>query len=262
MFIKQQIDVAKKVAILTLNRPERLNAMTPEMAEELCAVLKKLNSRVKIRSIIISGEGKAFCAGSDLNARLANSTAQTSQGSDPYLLLIRKMNGLVEGHAKPVIAAMNGHAIGAGLELALACDMRIVAKSAKIGLTEVKVGAIAGGGGSQRLPRLIGMGNALELLLTGDRINGERAEAIGLVNRAVDDGKVMESALDLAGMIASNAPLSLKAVKQSVRRGIALCLEDALDVEMQLAGMIALTQDRAEGMKAFLEKRKPVFVGK
>ncbi len=262
MFVNQTFDTESHVAILKLNRPDRLNSLTPEMVTEMCMALEEVSHRSDLYSLIISGEGKAFCAGSDLSVRLQNKLIPSGLDGDPYLLLVRKMNGLIENLPKPVIAAINGHAIGAGLELALACDLRVAAKSAKIGLTEAKVGAIPGGGGTQRLPRLIGMGFAFEMLFTGDRIDGERAEQIGLVNRAVDMEIVMDTALELAKLIACNAPLSLQAIKQAVRKGVMLDLEQALDLEMRYANQISHTEDRAEGMRAFLEKRKAVFTGK
>jgi enoyl-CoA hydratase len=167
----------------------------------------------------------------------------------------------IEQLSKPVIAAVNGHAVGGGLEISLACDIRIASKTAKLGLTEAKVGAIAGGGGTQRLPRLIGAGLALEMLFTGAPVSGERAEQIGLVNYAVDAPDVLQTAIDLASRIAQNAPLSLNAYKQLVHKGTEMDIEQALDLEMSYANEIARSEDRAEGMKAFLEKRKPEFKG-
>lgn len=261
MYIIKEYHKESRIAVLRLNRPEQLNTITPEMVNEAYDALRETDENKDISVVVITGEGKAFCAGSDLNARLKNASVQTDTGEDTYLIKTRQMISMIENLSKPVIAAVNGHAVGGGLEIALACDIRIVSKTAKLGLTEAKVGAIAGGGGTQRLPRLIGTGLALEMLFTGGTISGERAEQIGLANCAVDGDIVLQTALDLAARIAQNAPLSLKACKQLVYKGMDMDIEKALDLEMAYANKIGRSEDRAEGMKAFLEKRKPKFKG-
>ncbi len=262
MYILKEYIEESRTAVLKLNRPEQLNTLTPEMIDEAYAALQEIDRDGAVSVLIITGEGKAFCAGSDLNARLKNAAAATESESDPYLVQVRRMISMIENLSKPVIAAVNGHAVGGGLELSLACDIRIASKTAKLGLTEAKVGAIAAGGGTQRLPRLIGAGLALEMLFTGETISGEKAERIGLVNYAVEADAVLQTAVDLAARIAQNAPLSLNAYKQLVHKGGDMDIERALDLEMAYANEIARSEDRAEGMQAFLEKRKPAFKGR
>ncbi len=251
MYILKEYDEKNRIFTLKMNRPQQLNTLTPEMVQEFYDALDNADADKTVSAVIITGEGKAFCAGSDLNARLKNAAAQPVQQDDPYLIQVRGMIGKIERLKKPVIAAVNGHAVGGGLEIALACDIRIASKTAKLGLTEAKVGAIAGGGGTQRLPRLIGAGLALEMLFTGEPGSGERAEQIGLVNYAVDAQDVLQAATDLASRIARNAPLSLNAYKQLVHKGCEMDIEQALDLEMSYANIIARSEDRAEGMKAF-----------
>jgi enoyl-CoA hydratase/carnithine racemase len=259
--VTQVFDSARDTIIFGLNRPEKLNALTYEMIKKLSGCISDASADDRIRCIVITGEGRAFCAGSDLGARLTGGHRQGSVKGDAYLLALRELNREISDVRTPVIAAVNGHAIGGGLEIALACDIRIVAKSAKLGLGEVKVGAMAGGGGTQRLPRIIGMGRALEMMFTGEPVTGERAAQIGLANRAVDEKEVLNCSLDLAAIIAKNAPLSLEAIKRACYKGIDLGIESALDVELFYADKIAKTSDRDEGMRAFIEKRPPCFRG-
>ena len=261
MLIHQDFDAVRKTAVIKLNRPEKLNALTFDLAQELVNALDAIEKNSAVRCVIITGEGKAFCAGSDLAARLSQDLPIEGVEGDPYLRALRRMNKRITDLPVPVIAAINGHAIGGGLELALACDIRVASQSAKLGLGEVKVGAMAGGGGTQRLPRLVGMGNALEMMFTGEPINGIRAAEIGLVNVAVPAQEVLNYSLSMAEKISNNAPLSLAAVKKAAYKGEDLPLESGLDTELFYAEIIAKTQDRAEGMRAFLEKRPPSFVG-
>lgn len=262
MPIKLHINEKAHVAEITLNRPEKMNSLTMEVIKKLYQYLDDLEKDDRVRVIILTGEGKAFCAGSDLNDRLSFTVQGDLPGTDAYLLEVRKSVNKLESLSKPVIAALNGHTIGGGLELALACDIRIAAEKAKLGLTEVKVGAIAAAGGTQRLTRLVGLGQALELVMSGELIDGIEAKRIGLVNRAVATEVVMQTARDLAQTIAQRAPLAARMAKLAVKKGAEMRLEDALDLESQYAYLLSKTEDRAEGMKAFLEKREAVFKGK
>ncbi len=177
-------------------------------------------------------------------------------------MAVRASVNKIEKLAKPVIAALNGHAIGGGLEVALACDMRIASERAKFGLTEVKVGTIAAAGGTQRLPRLIGVGLAMEIILSGELIEANEALRIGLVNTVVPAEQVLDAAWALAEKIAKRAPLAVRLAKAAVLKGMEMNMENALDLEASYSQLLSTTADRAEGMNAFLEKRDPVFTGK
>lgn len=262
MSISMHIDEQTHIAEIRLNRPEKLNALTMEIILLLRQFLDEAEKDERVRVVILTGAGKAFCTGSDLNDRLNHTAPGPLPGTDAYLLAVRASVNKLEALSKPVIAALNGHAVGGGLELALACDIRIASEKAKLGLTEVKVGAIAAAGGTQRLPRLIGIGPALEIVLSGELIEGAEAQRIGLVNRAVPPEQVMEVARTLAGKIAERAPLAVRMAKAAVRKGVEMRLSDALDLEAHYAYLLSKTEDRAEGMTAFLEKRPPVFTGK
>ena len=262
MPISLNIDGQTHIAEITLNRPEKMNSLTMEVIKRLSHYLGEIEHDSRVRTVILTGAGKAFCAGSDLNDRLNHTADGPLPGTDAYLLEVRKSVNRLDVLTKPVIAALNGHAIGGGLELALACDIRIVAEKAKLGLTEVKVGAIAAAGGTQRLTRLVGLGQAMELVLSGDLIDGHEAMRIGLVNKAVSAEMVMPTARALAKVIAQRAPLAVRMAKIAVKKGLEMRLDDALDVEAQSAYLLSKTSDRAEGMKAFLEKRDPIFYGK
>ena len=262
MPIKLHIDEQNKVAEITLNRPDKMNSLNFEMIKLISGHVDALATNDRVEVIILTGTGKAFCAGSDLNDRLKHQMPGPLPGSDAYLIAVRNTMDTLEASIKPVIAALNGHTIGGGLELALASDIRIASETAKIGLTEIKVGAIAGAGGTQRLTRLVGIGNAMEMVLSGELIDGKEAQRIGLVNKAVPQEEVMEVARKLARTIASRAPLAIRMGKIAVLKGREMRLDDALGLEGHYAYMLSKTEDRAEGMQAFLEKRDPVFKGK
>ncbi len=262
MCVKKEILENEHIALVKLNRPDRLNTLTSSMVQQLYETFEEIENNPSILVMIITGEGRAFCAGSDLKDRVKKPADYGDAKQDDYLIGIRKMNSALENMTKVTIAALNGHTIGAGLEISLCCDIRIASLSGKIGLPEAKVGAIAGGGGTQRLPRLVGIAKALEMLYTGAKINADEAEKIGLVNYAVESEEVLPKALDIANTIAQNAPLSLKAYKRVVREGMKLSLEEGLDMEMEYANKLAESEDRKEGMLAFLEKRRPNFSGK
>ncbi len=255
-----QVDVTDHVATIVLNRPEAMNAIDPEMKDELFKIWDRIRDDDDIWVAILTGAGeKAFCAGADLKKTLPGSETFAQQ------YLNRPGGGALAASLdmdKPLIAAVNGYAMGGGMELALACDIRVASTNALFALTEVRVGSLPGSGGTQRLPRAIGMSNAMLMLLTGDRIDANEAYRIGLVSRVVPPSELMASAREIATRIASNAPLSVRAVKRLVRRGMDMPIAHALDFERQAFGLLFNTDDRIEGRKAFAEKRKPNYKGR
>ena len=245
------------IRILTLNRPERLNAINHRMAGELEDALGRIEEDEAARCIILTGAGRAFCAGADIKESMA--------GPAPKALPIRKRYTFfnrLEDVEKPVIAAINGVCIGGGLEFALCCDFRIAAEEARMGLGEVKLGVIPAAGGTARLPRLIGPGKAKEMMYFGNPIDGVEAYRIGLVNRVVPSGAVMSEARNWAVELAERPPLSLKMLKFCVNLGMQMDLLGAIQYETQCATVLAASEDIQEGTRAFLEKRKPVFKGR
>ncbi len=247
------------IAIVTFNRPKVLNALNHVTMEELSAVLDELADESDIRCIILTGAGeKAFVAGADINelraiASVADGAAFAAKGQ---ALLFK-----VENFDKPVIAAINGYALGGGCELAMACDIRVAADSARLGQTEINLGIIPGWGGTQRLPRLVGKGRAKWLILTGDMISAQEALRIGLVDFVVGADMLMETAKELAHKIASKAPLALAWAKRSINVGAETDLVTACAYEASQFGLVCGTEDRLEGTSAFLEKRPPQFRG-
>jgi E-phenylitaconyl-CoA hydratase len=247
------------IATITLNRPEAMNAIDPDTNAELIAAWARVRGDRDIRVAIVTGAGeRAFCAGADLKKTMPppESFAElTFHGGDQ-----RRWLDAMETD-KPVICAVNGLALGGGLEMALACDIRIAAEGASFGLTEVRIGSIPGAGGTQRLPRIVGMTNAMLMLLTADRIDAAEALRIGLVSRVVAPGALMDEARAIAGRIAANAPLAVCAVKSLARRGMEMPLQEAIHQERLVWGVLRDTKDRIEGRLAFQQKRKPVYRG-
>ncbi|MFO7983631.1 MAG: enoyl-CoA hydratase-related protein [Desulfuromonadales bacterium] len=246
------------VATLTINRPKALNALNSETLHELDRAFAELESDSEIRAVILTGAGeKAFVAGGDISAM---------QSCDPVAaremaLLAQSVFDRIERSPKPVIAAINGFALGGGCELALCCDLRIAGESAKLAQPEINLGIIPGWAGTQRLPRLIGKGRALELLLTGDMITAKEAERIGLVNHVTTDGELLQEALQLARKISGKPPVALKLIKEAVHQGEEMDLARANALEAEKFGLCFATEDQKEGMAAFLEKRSPKFRG-
>lgn len=250
--------VAENIAVITINRPKFLNALNTEVLKELSAAIDITAADSAVRAVIVTGAGeKAFVAGADI-AEMQNK--DVLEGRE-FSSLGNKIFSKLENLTKPVIAAVNGFALGGGCELAMACDIRIAGDKAKFGQPEVGLGIMTGFGGSQRLARLIGAGRAKELLFTGEMINAERAYEIGLVNRVVDSTEVLEEAKKMAQMIASKAPLGVSFTKKAVNEGLNLDLERALSLEAELFGSLFSTKDQTVGMTAFLEKRQAVFSG-
>lgn len=251
--------VENGVATLCLNRPEALNAIDPETQREIIDAYAEVNRRDDINVLIITGAGdRSFCTGMDLKKTMPpkESFASLSFGAGDNASVGKRETD------KPVICAINGFALGGGLEFALSCDIRICSDNASFGLTEARVGSIPGGGGTQRLPRVVGLTNAMHMLLTGDRIDAAEALRIGLVSRVVPRENLMEEALAIATRIAGNAPLAVRAIKKLVKTGIDLPLRAAMDHERYAFGLLRDTEDRIEGRKAFAEKRAPVYKGR
>jgi E-phenylitaconyl-CoA hydratase len=253
-----QVESAEGIVTITINRPEARNALLPETAREIEARLIAFDENEDERVAILTGAGdRAFCAGADLrNARKPAPPAVTA--------LDRRDASLVKdpGITKPIIAAINGYALGGGCELALICDIRIASRNASFALPEVQIGSLPGSGGTQRLMRLIPPAYAIHMALTGERISAEEAFRIGLVTRLVEPDELLPTAMDIARRIAANAPLSVKAVKRVMAQGRNVPLAEALQLERLYFTLLRDTEDRAEGRAAFAEKRKPNFKGR
>ncbi len=253
-----QISVEDGVAILTINRPSKLNALDNDTLDELSEAVSECYVEEEIGVLILTGAGtKSFVAGADISMLAEQGVVDGRMNS----LLGHDCMSLVEEGPKPVIAAVNGFALGGGLELALACDFRYASQNAVFGLPEVGLGIIPGYGGTQRLPRLVGTGVALEMILTGGKIDADEALRIGLVNRVLPQEELLGAATKTAQKILRNGPIAVQMAKEAVRRGTQMPLADGASLEADLFGMISSTEDMKEGMKAFLEKRKPEFRG-
>ena len=244
------------VCIITLNRPDRLNAINYQLATDLDKVLTEIEEDDEARTVILTGAGRGFCAGADIKD-MADPNAKPLPIGKRYTFFNK-----LEDLEKPVIAAINGPCNGGGLEIALCCDFRIASEAANLGLGEVKLGVIPAGGGTARLPRLIGPGRAKEFLYFGNRIDGKEAYDIGLVNRVVTPDELMPEAKRWAAELAERPPLSLKMLKYCVNLGMQMDLLGAIDYEGRCAAVLRNTEDHKEGVTAFVEKRKPVFKGK
>jgi 3-hydroxyacyl-CoA dehydrogenase len=250
--------IEEPLAWIFLNRPERLNALNLEMVKELSQVLDELELNERIRVLIITGMGRAFCAGADVTG---------FQGLTPFLaaILSRRFQELfnkIDFYTKPIIAALNGYTLGGGLEMAMACDFRIASEQAELGQPEINLGLIPGAGGTQRLSRLIGEGKAKELIYTGERIPAKEALNFGLVNKVVSHDELLNEARRFALKIAEKSPLSLLAAKYSIKFGLESNIWSGMALESSLFGLLFSTEDFIEGVSAFLEKRKPKFKGK
>ncbi len=252
------LEVADRIATLTINRPDKLNALNNATLGELSNAVDEIRIREDIGGAIITGAGRAFVAGADVR-ELAGQTpvvgkARARGGQDVF----RR----IETCSKPVIAAVNGFALGGGCELAMACHIRIASDQAKFGQPEVKLGLCPGYGGTQRLPRLVGKGRALQLLLTGDTIDANEAFRIGLVNQVVHAAELMNAAQKMMRQILANAPLAVALCIEAADRGLEMSLDEGLLLEANHFGLLAASEDIREGTAAFLEKRSPSFKGK
>jgi enoyl-CoA hydratase/carnithine racemase len=252
-------DVHEGIATITLNRPQAMNARSVRMQVELLAAYTAVYQDPAVRVVILTGAGdRAFCAGRDLKEvaavpSLVEDRRRRAEPRDTEVL------GRLD---KPTVAAINGYALGGGLEMALACDIRIAAEGAQLGLTEVRRGQIPGSGGTQRLPRLIGRGPAMELLLTGAMIDAEHAQRLGIVSRVVPRAELAATAEELARTIAARAPIAVRYVKEAVNKGLDLSLAQGLQLEADLSILLQTTEDYLEGARAFVEKREPDFQGR
>ena len=246
------------VAVVTVNRPKVLNALNVATLDELAATMRQLQRDDTVRCVIVTGAGeKSFIAGADIHEL----SALTPAAGREHARAGQAVFDLVEQLGKPVIAAINGYALGGGCELAMACTLRLAADTARLGQPEINLGLIPGFGGTQRLARLIGAGRALELLLTGEPIGAAEAYRLGLVNRVVPAADLMVETRQLAATIAAKAPLAVRYILDAVRCGVQLPLSEAQALEATLFGLAASTADMREGTRAFLEKRPPEFRG-
>ncbi len=252
-------EVQEGISILTLNRPEVMNAFNFELLRALNEAINTLRFNTDIRVIIITGAGeKAFSAGADLKERRTLSDIQVKE----YIYTIRNLFTSIEQLNKPVIAAVNGIALGGGTELALACDIRIVSTNATMGQTETRLAIIPGAGGTQRLPRLVGKGKAKELIFTGRRIGAEEALNIGLANKICEPDQLMEECRQMAAMSCEAGPIAVEQAKYAINYGLETDLHTGLAIESNAYWVTIPTEDRLEALAAFREKRKPVFKGK
>ncbi|MEM2869244.1 MAG: enoyl-CoA hydratase-related protein [Thermoplasmata archaeon] len=259
--VYENIVVSKEdgIGILTINRPKSLNALNTATLRELAAALEELERDEGVRVIIITGAGdRAFVAGADISEMSGFGPME----AEAFASLGQQVMMKIQRWPKPVIAAINGFALGGGCELALACDIRIASEKARFGQPEVKLGVPPGFGGTQRLARLIGPGKAKEWILSGDMYDAAEALRIGLVERVVSPDRLMEEARKLAATIASRGQIAVKLAKLCIDRGLDMDLESGCALEKQSFSLCFSTQDRVEGMKAFLEKREPKFIGR
>jgi len=247
------------IAVLTLNRPEVMNSFNFALLNSLKEQVDALKFNTNVRVVIITGAGrKAFCAGADLKERTTFDELQVKE----FIFTIRNLFTSIEHLNKPVIAAINGVALGGGTELALACDIRIAAMNASMGLTETRLAIIPGAGGTQRLPRLIGRGKAKELIFTGRRVDAREALQIGLVNQIYDPESLLTECQKMAAMICETGPIAIEQAKYAINYGLETDLHTGLGIESNAYWVTIPTEDRLEGLAAFQAKRKPVYKGK
>ena len=253
------LERADGIAVVTVNRPKVLNALNAQTLDELRRTVLALRSDESVRCIILTGAGeKAFVAGADINELAVQSPVSGRE----HALAGQHVLNLIENLGKPVIAAINGYALGGGCELAMACTLRVAADSARLGQPEINLGIIPGYAGTQRLARLVGRGRALEVLLTGDQLPAGEAHRIGLVDRVVPAAELMAEARKLAGILAAKAPVAVRYILEAVGKGLQMPFAEAQVYEATLFGLVASTEDMREGTRAFLEKRRPAFKGR
>jgi len=248
----------ERVAIITINRPEKRNALNIKTREEGAALIEELRGNDSVGVVVITGAGdKAFIAGADI-AEFAGRTAMMQRD----VMVSRSLFNAIDSFPKPVIAMINGYCLGGGCDLALACDIRIASENASFGQPEINLGIIPGGGGTQRLTRLVGEGKAMEMILTGEIIDAKTAHAIGLVNHVVPLDQLEAKTMEIASRIAEKSPIALSLAKEAVKIASRSNLDEGLRREVDLFALCFSTEDKDEGVAAFLEKRKPAWKGK
>jgi enoyl-CoA hydratase len=254
-----KVEKKNRIAYVTIDRPKVLNALNMATMEELRQVFTDLRDDKETRVVILTGGGeKAFVAGADINELAKNDPVQAKA----YTHRGQAVLDLIENLGKPVIACINGFALGGGCEIAMACTMRLASENAKLGQPEVKLGIIPGYGGTQRLARLVGTGLAMQMVLTGEMISAREAHRIGLVNEVLPTAQLMARAEEIAGKIIGMAPLAIQYCMEAVNQGMNMTLQEGLFLEATLFGICCATEDKKEGTTAFLEKRTPNFQGK
>jgi enoyl-CoA hydratase/carnithine racemase len=246
-------------AIVRFNRPDKRNALSGELLTELADCLSALDEDPQVRGVVLTGDERAFSAGADLGGAVE---ARSPRATDRLLAHFTRANEVIESMTKPVVAAINGYCLTGGLEVALACDVRVAGEDATFGITSARIGSVAGAGGTQRLPRAVGEQWARHLLFGCELIDAATALRIGLVLEVVDPAAVLDRAVELVARYAEQAPLSVWYAKKAVNVGMQMDLGDALKFERELTTVLWTTEDRIEGMNAFLEKRKAVFKGR
>lgn len=252
------VSQSESATVILLNRPARRNAISLLMMSEIIAALDEAVRDPSVRAIVITGGSECFSAGADLTEALQVRSVTAAMA---YLKNLRRLNERIETLDKPVIAAIEGFCMTGGLELALACDLRVAGEGASFAITSARIGTVAGAGATQRLPRIVGKANALEMLFAAEPIGSAEAFRIGLINRETERGGALKRALAMAGTYAERAPLSLALLKRAVHRGLQMDIESGLELETFLVASIYTTDDKQEGISAFLEKRKPQFRG-
>ncbi len=247
-----------RVAILTITRPEKLNALSQQVRDEMLEHLATLENDDSVGCLVVTGSGdKAFVAGADISEFEGRSPMDQR-----HAMRFPRLYDVMATYPKPVIAMINGFCLGGGCEMSMSCDMRIASDRARFGQPEIKLGLIPGGGGTQRLPRLVGMGQAMRLILSGDMIKAPEAKEIGLVDMVIPHDELRTQTLELAQRIASMSPLTLKVAKQSLRASERLAIEEGILYERDLFCLCFSTDDMKEGVSAFLEKRAPEWTGR
>jgi enoyl-CoA hydratase len=246
------------IAYVTVNRPKVLNALSKQTWADMRTAFEAARDDSEVRGVILTGAGKAFIAGADIS-ELAKVSAFEAEQSSRFG---QEVLDVIENLGKPVVAAINGFALGGGCETAMACTIRIAVESAKFGQPEVKLGLIPGGGGTQRLPRLVGKGRALQLILSGGMISAEEAYRIGLINAVVPPADLIPHAEEILKEISANAPIAVKFALEATNKGMETSQDEGLRLEASYFGLCAATEDKGEGTKAFLEKRAPQFHGR
>lgn len=246
---------AERVATVTLNRPQALNSLSPQLCREAKQALEQAAADDEVRVVIITGGERVFCAGADIKALQELGIVGAATAVVDFI-------NWVEGYEKPTLAAVSGYAYGGGCELAMVCDLRVASATARFGVPEIKIGLFAGAGGTQRLPRLIGVTKAKEMNFTGDPIDVQEAYRLGLVNKVVPVESLMTETQKLAQLIAERAPLSVKVVKKNINVGMQMDIVSAMEYDRRGMFILAASEDAKEGIKAFIEKRPAVFKGK